>query len=98
MNKYAIFEWQYDKVVERILFKYKSTKYNKNKDRKALISIELIHPKTFKLIKIEGDGWKWFNEGDDYDYYPLYTNNSPLIFEAPDDESAKLMFELGEYK
>lgn len=43
-------------------------------------------------IEIEGDRWRW--SGTSYDRFNLFTiEDNDITFEAPDDESAILIFE-----
>lgn len=101
MNKYMIATWEYSPafdivIKERVLISYKRTKLDKYGDI-ILKGIRLINPSD--IIKVENDCWDWKMEpGKLNTPVPFLLAEPYELFEAPDDESAKLIFELGEYK
>lgn len=90
MNKYVITVWEgVGNIKEKALFSYGYiSKDNEYRDVRFLIK-----PKS---IVVSGDYWDWKDEYDGIGVASFIDHESDVQFEAPDDKSAKLIFEVGQ--
>lgn len=92
-------EWRANPI-ERGLFKFKDINNSSlNNNKSFFMHVELIKPKKLKTVIIDFDSWTWntcyLRDPLNYEKWRFNVADSEVIFEAPDDESAKLIFEVG---
>lgn len=97
INKYAIIKFaNYKRVKDKILIKYE----NIEPDMECFKGVTVIStiPEKLEIVEISGDKFRWQSEGA-INFYGLWqdipSDNIP-IFEAVDDDIAKLIFEVGD--
>lgn len=97
--KYIIIKWEEDfidneSISEKLLFEYKDV--IETFRGTLTIGVRLVYPSQPKFIKVVGDYWMWLNDDEEkrsYDQFYIEENFS-YLFEAPDDDAAKLIFEV----
>lgn len=105
MNKYAVLAFQDDeteKKIEKVLIRYDSTEGKK--EDPYFKGVKVVFPEILEIVEISDDKFRWKSD-DIYDWYgnweEIYVYDSEEIsvplFEAEDDNAAKLIYEVGGY-
>ena len=103
MNKYAILNFDNEKLeTEKVLFKFDGYKSRKVKDFKCTFAVlKNAVPISSNIPKhLEFRDGKYRDtifSGSSFEDLCFYKEDGDYIFEAEDDNAAKLIYEIGEY-
>lgn len=93
MNKYAIGYFDDNNKVIRILFRYDSLKTNRARYKVLKNAVPIINIETETLIFKDGKFMDTRLSRVGFQDIDIYEDDGDCIFEAVDDEAAKLIFE-----
>ena len=105
MNKYAILLYEDEDpedstvpIFERLLVKYfDTTKITRPiipfEAETALTGVKVIYQKENSMIKVFNDNWGW-SDSEKEPHQPFTIDETDYLFEAEDDNAAKLIYEV----
>ena len=100
MNKYMIGYWDDDTGwSKKVLLRYRSIKKHTNPHSdKKITGVTVVDPKKedIKEIIFKKNVWSFKTSSNKNFWIPFCIEEDDILFEAPDDDSAKLIFEVGE--